>query len=382
MFRLIYFPEALRFLRFRIRRGIHGYHAYAGDAEHIAEQIIGDCWNAEDRFFQTSANHYPQFFSRDFGMITESLLHLGYREKVKDTLLYALSRFQKAGRVTAVITPRGIPFDYFGQASDSLPFLTRSLVLLDDPVLIQRYHAFLSRQASSYFHRIIDPKTGLPKKGLHLVGMRDHAVRDQGCYATCMAGMLKQNLQKLHIESPLQDNDYGSLLLEHYWKEDRFLDDLSGYTGFTGDANLMPFYTGIINDKDRFRQVKEKMKEYRLEQPFPLRYFNEQTKEHRMFWTEFFVPNWEMDTVWGHLGMMFLETVARLDPEGLETDLVAWKRQIEKDQTFIEVHHPDGKPYRSLFYAADEGMSWAAIFLRLWRNHGKTGHEERVAGKV
>jgi len=38
---------------------------------------------------------------------------------------------------------------------------------------------------------------------------------------------------------------------------------------------------------------------------------------------------------------------------------------IKKYGTLYETYHPNSKPYSSLFYHADEGMLWAAMYLTL-----------------
>ena len=40
---------------------------------------------------------------------------------------------------------------------------------------------------------------------------------------------------------------------------------------------------------------------------------------------------------------------------------------IEKYKNFLEVFNPDGSPFRSWFYYADEGMLWCANYLTLAR---------------
>lgn len=375
MVELVWIPEGLRFFKRRLKVGASGYARYAGDAVVISEAILQDCWNKE--YFQTSQGNFSQFYARDFGMCASSLISLGHLEQVRKTLRYALAKYQDAGRVTVCITPQGRPYDFPTIAPDSLAFLTKSMVSLRDKTINKQYHDFIQKEVYHLFDMAADSKTGLPKEGVHLTGMRDHAVRKASCYDTCMFGMLGDNLDKLGIENPFSKHDYPGILVERYWTGKHFLDDLSGYQGFTGDANLMPFYTGLIKDKARFTKVLKGFRDNALDSPFPLRYFNRKTKEHRMLWTEFLVPNWEMDTVWGHLGMLFLETLERYNKSALKGYLEKWKGVIERDQNFIEVHHPEGRPYKSLVYAADEGMLWSSIWLRLWNDHGKIHRNRR-----
>ena len=43
------------------------------------------------------------------------------------------------------------------------------------------------------------------------------------------------------------DGDYGRLLIEHFWVGDHFRDALGDET-VSGEANVWPFYTGVIAD--------------------------------------------------------------------------------------------------------------------------------------
>ena len=43
--------------------------------------------------------------------------------------------------------------------------------------------------------------------------------------------------------------DYGRLLIEHFWAGDHFRDALGDET-VSGEANIWPFYTGVIGDRD------------------------------------------------------------------------------------------------------------------------------------
>ncbi len=43
------------------------------------------------------------------------------------------------------------------------------------------------------------------------------------------------------------EGDYGRLLIEHFWVGDHFRDALGDET-VSGEANIWPFYTGVIGD--------------------------------------------------------------------------------------------------------------------------------------
>ena len=91
---------------------------YSGKAEEICKKIINDCWNKQ--YFQTSTTNFSQFWTRDFGFCTRSLIKLGYTKQVHQTIRYALNRFQENKKITTTITPKGEPYDFPTFAVDSL----------------------------------------------------------------------------------------------------------------------------------------------------------------------------------------------------------------------------------------------------------------------
>ena len=85
-------------------RGKH-FSANGNEAREICENILSALWNGE--YFHTSLGNYPGFYSRDFGMMIQPLLNLGYREEVKKTIMYALDKYEKQGGITTFINKHG-----------------------------------------------------------------------------------------------------------------------------------------------------------------------------------------------------------------------------------------------------------------------------------
>src|SRR3989338_8915285 len=104
---------------------------YLGNADEICQAIVRECWNG--KFFQTSTTNFKQFWTRDFGFCTASLLTLKYQSQVQQTLKYALYRFQQQGAVTTTITPQGKPYNFPVFGVDSLPWLIHSIKLSNFP---------------------------------------------------------------------------------------------------------------------------------------------------------------------------------------------------------------------------------------------------------
>ena len=112
------------------------------------------------------------------------------------------------------------------------------------------------------------------------------------------------------------------------------------------------------------RKVIFELESADLDRPLPLKYTAGKVKE-KAIWVEQFVPNWERDSSWPHMGMLYLKVVKDADKSLFEDYYAAYEHAILKHKNFLEVYNSSGKPYSSLFYSADEGMLWSANFAAL-----------------
>ena len=121
---------------------------FDGDARKICRQVVDGTWNGT--FFQTSLGHYDYFWMRDFGTVAGSLTTIGQRDKVHQTLRWALKHYRKANHVTICIDPSGRAFNAPGRQSiDALPWLVHSLAISKYP-LTKTDIAFLNRRIRAY----------------------------------------------------------------------------------------------------------------------------------------------------------------------------------------------------------------------------------------
>src|SRR3989344_4788798 len=151
-----YLTQGRRMLRNKFQR----FHHYEGNAQQICEQIIAECWNG--RFFQTSTTNFPQFWTRDFSLCTESLIKLGYAKEVEQTLRYALTIFLLHKKITTTITPNDKPFDFPKHAVDTLPWILHSIALTKNKKLVDDFRPFLEQQVKTFTKSFVD-KSGLVK---------------------------------------------------------------------------------------------------------------------------------------------------------------------------------------------------------------------------
>ncbi len=333
---------------------------YSGSAEEICRQIVKNCWNG--RFFQASTGNFRQFWTRDFGWCVKSLMELGYKKEVHQTLRYALNRFQKYKEITTTITPGGRPFDFPTYAADSLPWLIRSIKVSAFPHLL--YQKFLNQEIKKYYELVINKDIGLVKPEAHFSSIKDFARRKSSCYDNCMAAMLAKDLSGMKLENPFGKFNYPELIQRHFWNGRYFHDDLSKKDYVAGDANIFPFALSIISDQKMLHSAMSSIREAGLDEPFPLKY-TAGRKDIKFIWQEIFLRNYESSSIWTHMGPMYIKLLAQADKSRAEEYKKKYAELIEKYKNYMEIFKANGKPFSTPFYYCDSGMLWAANYLTL-----------------
>jgi len=370
MIRPIHLKEALRMYKRATAITKNGFRQYNGTDEEICTQIIDECY--EKKYFRVSTGHFCEFYVRDFAFCCEALITLGYSEQVRSTLQYALSIFKKNNRITTSISPDGIPFDFPAYAPDSLALflLTLTRTKNDDLVRKDNNGAFLQSQINIFIEQVIDKTTVLPKKR-RFSGIRDHAKRKGSCYDMVMIAVVARESRLLGFDFPYTLEDITRTLLSTYWNGTYFFEDLQRQNIVVGDANVFPFWTGIIDDKEMMTDAFIAMQAARLDAPFPLRYVNSLDKKREgisLHLANMFAGDYETDSMWIHMGLCYMQLLTQINPALAKQHLAAYTRNIEKHKNFLEVYSNSAEPFRTAFYTCDEGMLWCANYLVLKNN--------------
>lgn len=360
--------EPKRFFLRRLSVLTRGIKKYNGNDEEICSQIIEACYNKDKNYFMVSNSHFCLFYARDFGWCVEALLDLGHRRRVINTLDYALGIYKEHRGIKQAINPKGKPFTFpFNRYSpDALAFIIRSLKLAKARNLVKKYKDFLINEIKRYYDTVIDKKTGLVRKDKYFSSIKDFAERKSSCYNNVMTAMLATDLKSFKsLKNPFAKYNYKKLILDHFWNRHHFFDDLSDHDIISGDANVLPFWSGLITDKEIIARAVNAMRVEGLDKPFPLKYNSRRFKEHRMIYPEFIVPDYETDSVWVHVGMMYIRVVAMMDKKLARKYLGQYKKLILKHKNFLEVYDREGRPFKTLFYYTDDSMLWCANYLYL-----------------
>jgi hypothetical protein len=370
MFGLIYLKKGTHIFKRARRIKKRGLKKYSGNAEKICEHIIEDCWDNKHKYFRVSTGNFPEFWSRDFSWVCESLIKLGFKKQVKQTLEYALEIFEKNNKITTTISLKQKPFDFPYYAPDSLASILKCLTLLKDKKPVNNHKNFLEKEIDRFYKTAIDKKTGLIRKDRYFSSMKDFSKRKSSCYDNCMAFIIQNSSEKLKLKNPLKKYDYEKLIMKNFWKNNHFLDDLSGKDYIAGDANLFPFWSGLIKDKKIMKKAFESIKKEKLDKPLPLRYTTKDKDVRFIFW-DMLIKDYEKDVVWTHMGLPYVELTGIIDKKLQEEYIKKYRELIEKYHNFPEVLKPNMDPYENFFYFCDGSMIWCANYLWLSKNKEK-----------
>lgn len=352
MYQPIHLLQGWRYFLESTKQKIKGPHKYPGTADDICRETVAKCWNG--KYFQTSTHHYQEFWARDFGYTIESLQKLGYKQKIHKTLTYALEHYSKTG-IKTTISREGIPFSFPTLYSpDSIALTLHSLNMAKAQDLVNQHEQFLQKELDTFANIVLeDGKV----RNAQFSGMRDHAIRKSSCYDHCMAILTARTAHKLKLKFPYTEKELVKNL-DEYWTGTHYADDIENKTP-TADANTIPYWLGIGK---HFNKTLKMIQTLQLDLPLPLAYTHAKQK---MRLAEILVPNWEQNTHWPFIGLIWIQTVKKHNPTLAKKYKRAYKQVIEKYSTIYEAYTPQGKPYKSLFYHADEGMIWAANYLTL-----------------
>ncbi len=359
--------EYVHTLGIRLRRQLRGHTRHPGEAAAIVRACIEACWNG--RTFTASPGHFDMFWTRDLSFSVPSLLRLGHGDRVRGSLAYALSTWTKRrGHVTTTIHYFDRPGDVFEYGVDSLPLLMAALRSADAGDLVERHATWLQAEVGHFYETVVDPGTGLVRSDRKFSAHRDTVVNRSNVYGNTMVALLAKTIEETGwFESPFEphfEGDYGRLLLEHFWVDDHFRDTLGEET-VSGEANVWPFYTGVIGDPDIVAPALRYLDVNGFCDPYPLRYETSRRPEREVWLTRHVLPDYQGSTVWTSLGAIYLQVLRTIDPDLAARETARYVDWIERDGTFWEVMDSRGQNWVSprWLMIGEESMLWSAIFL-------------------
>ncbi len=336
---------------------------FEGNAKQISGQVIEKLWEGD--FYRTSLGHFDFFWMRDFGTVSQSLVNLGYTDRVHHTLVWALHHYRRAGAVTLCIDKAGNTFNAPAKKSvDALPWLLHSLVVSHYSLSLSE-RAFLDRQLEKYVKTFLNPATG-ELRPLHYAEMRDAVYYDRSAYAVSLVARLAQCSQELGLRTfPFDVAQYREDLVANYWTGEYFQADRVAAV-YSSECALMPFFLGIIDDVDKAKATFAYIEKAGLNSLYPLVYCNRPEVFHYRFGMgTILMPNYTGTTIWTWHGTFYLHLLKRYDCPEYAEQYAHFASLIERHGTYPELVNPDGSWFKAPLYRADPGMVWAALFLEL-----------------
>ncbi|GIU68838.1 MAG: hypothetical protein KatS3mg002_0074 [Candidatus Woesearchaeota archaeon] len=365
----IIFKEGLRIFKRNVEVKLFGFKKFSGNSREICTNIIDKCWN--NKILTTTVNGNYYFYSRDFGMCSEALIDLGYKDRVIKTLTYVMRLFSKYNAIYVAISTREIPFNFPNKYSpDSVAYILRAIRISKDKNIILKYNQFLNKEIEKFEERVIDKNKGIVKNE-SFSGMRDYEIANSSCYDMIMACLLHDEIERINsfmkkkiLDNKLKKYNLKNNLIKYYWNKKGYFNNSIEDTSITAHCNIFPFWLGIINNKEMLKKSLKSIEKEGLIDPLPAKYSK---SKHKFIWQEILVPNWESTSIWSWLGMTYIELLLRLDKEEREKAKEYFSKYSEliSKNGFVELYDEKLRPYSSLFFTADNTMIWASLFLSI-----------------
>ena len=86
-------------------------------------------WNGT--YLSCGTGNHTIVHARDAAISAEALIRTGFRDQVRQTLLYIIEAFRTAGKITTTVNQHGQADDAFEYGSDSLAYVMRMIGLTD-----------------------------------------------------------------------------------------------------------------------------------------------------------------------------------------------------------------------------------------------------------
>ncbi len=338
-------------------------HYFEGDASKICEQIVEELWDGD--FYRTSLGHFNFFWMRDFGTVCQSLVKLGYDQKVHHTLSWALFHYQRAGDVTTCIDHMGNTFNAPAKKGvDSLPWLLHCIVV-SDYQLNKLERRFLESQLRKYCETFLNPQHG-DLKTMKFSEMRDAVFYDRSAYALSLIGRMAQCVKTLDLKGfPYAPEYYRQVLIDHYWNGEFFKADFVTNV-WSSESGLMPFFLGVVDNKEMADKTFDYINKAKLNELYPLQYCQQPyVFKYRWGMGRFFMNNYTGTTIWTWHGTFYLHSLKKYKRPEYKQQYKNFVALIERHGTYPELINPDGSWFHTPIYRSDPGMVWAALFLEL-----------------
>jgi hypothetical protein len=248
--------------------------------------------------------------------------------------------------VTTTIFPGRRPRDVWTFGADALPLLLRSLRVAggEGDALVRRHAGWLGPEVERYGATAIDPATGLVRDDRAFSSHRDTLRTRSNAANNAMLVLADRVLRETGwFPSPARP-DVRDRFLERFRRPDGTMVDRPDTGQPTGDAAVLPWFIGALDDADGLAEALAGARRAGLADPLPLRYASRRDPAAEDPVQRRLVPDYQGTAVWTSLGGMYLRLAQRAaapDAAAVESD---YRAVVERDRTIIEVY--DGSATR------------------------------------
>ncbi len=362
----IMIKEGVRLLRHDLSK--KKYKKYQGNAVQICKSIADDCWNGS--YFKAGAVHLDQFWIRDLGWCIEDLLYLGYKYKLVQNLKWALNVYKLNGKISTTIFQSKAAVNIYTYSSDSLPYLLFCLLKSGKKELAAEYRSLLNKEIWTYYKTVFDKKRKTVANR-YFSNVKDVAGRKRSCTDNTFMIFCAELLKEFEdiLDNPFDEEDLINEFIKAFWTGKYFRNDLQDDEPVcSSDANVWPYWTGIINDEGMMKKSIDAIIGKMLDKPFPLKYHEKKdVKSPPHLMARLFMPNYQGDSIWTLHAPIFIRMTAKIYPQKARFYLKQYTEHIEKYRTYMEVFEPDGsEPLKGRFgHTSERAMLWACMIPRL-----------------
>ena len=327
----------------RLRRQFRGHTRHAGDAPAIIRACIEALLERPDLHREPRPlRHVLDARPVVLGAVARPL---GHGDRVHASLAYALEVWtRRRSHITTTI-------HYFDRPGRRLRVRRRLAAAAARRAARRRRHR--PRRAPSrtgsrprsptYDATVVDPPTGLvrsDRKYSAPTATRSRTARTRTAtrWSRCSPRRSPRPAGSTRRSSAISRATTAACCIDHFWAGDHFRDALGDET-VSGEANVWPFYAGVIADPrpDRGRPSRY-LDANGFCDPYPLRYETIRRPEREVWLTRHVLPDYQGSTVWTSLGAMYLQVLRTVDPRaGGRARRPATSSWIERDGTFWEV---------------------------------------------
>jgi hypothetical protein len=354
----------------RFRRATIGHRRHPGDARQVVRACLDRCWTGTH--LVASPGHYRQFWTRDVSFSTPALIRLSEtdRDRVLQTFDWAISTWRKRrSHVTTTIHQlRAWPSDLFDYGVDSLPLLLAAMRAAGADAIAAEHRPWIEAEVRNFVGRVVDPASGLVRNDRRFSAHRDTFLNSSNAYGNVMVALLAKTVAETGWADDLLGHhfkgDWSRLLMDYFWTGASFRDRLDD-DETSGEANVWPFYSGIVTDPGIMRRAFDTLATEGYASPHPIRY-EVRARPNRMIPLQrILAGDYQTTSTWTSLGSMYLSLLGEIDPVAAARGTAALSSVIERDGTFWEVLDASGEHWRSRNRLAisEEAMLWGAIFL-------------------